>query len=342
MALTAGEVFQLRAAAERYGLPAEFVLGVIDKESAGNALWTVGKKKLPAIRIEGHYFYRLLGSVDTKKRDEAVKLGLAAKKAGAVKNPTNYEARYALLERMKDVHLEMAYRSISMGIGQIMGEHYKRLGYPSAFDMFAEATKGLMAQAEQMLKFINTDAGLLAAARAKNYAKFARIYNGPAYGDYDKSLKKFVEKWAGNTVTPLFDAGLADPATEDEQRILLLGYSNVKEFQKIAGLKADGIVGPLTRNAITAAENRIRAEKTGLRDSATKVAVTAATSGGAVAIPVLSGLDFDTISKYTDYAKGLVDVPGQFLLYGIGGVALIAGGVAIYEWIKNRKPADVV
>src|SRR5690606_35880323 len=118
MALKTEEVRVIRALADKYKIPQDFALGITDMESAGRALWRVGNEYLPAIRIEGHYFWKRLHG---KQREAAVKLGLASPKAGAVKNPVDMQGRYNKLKLMADINTEAAYQSISIGIGQIMG-----------------------------------------------------------------------------------------------------------------------------------------------------------------------------------------------------------------------------
>src|SRR5690606_14686163 len=105
--------------------------------------------------------------------------------------------RYNKLKLMADINTEAAYQSISIGIGQIMGSHYKMFGYKSAVQMHQIACKGLAAQAEQMLFFISRQVGMYKAACSYNYAEFARLYNGPNYkkNRYDTELKKFVQRW---------------------------------------------------------------------------------------------------------------------------------------------------
>lgn len=99
---------------------------------------------------------------------------------------------------------EAAMKSTSIGLGQIMGFHYKRLGFNSVGEMWDDAKKGLKNQVNQLVKFIKTDSRLLQALNQKDWHKLACGYNGSGYRalaaklgrePYDISLKKAYDKW---------------------------------------------------------------------------------------------------------------------------------------------------
>ena len=83
---------------------------------------------------------------------------------------------------------DAAMQSTSIGIGQIMGFQYKRLGYKSVDDMWNDAKKGLSEQVNQIVKFIKSDRNLELALRNKNWSQVAKLYNG---SDYKKLAKKY-------------------------------------------------------------------------------------------------------------------------------------------------------
>jgi len=83
-----------------------------------------------------------------------------------------------------------ALKSASWGAFQILGENFKAAGF-SSVEAFVDA----MLDSEQkhlkaFVSFIKANAILLKAIQAKDWAKFARYYNGPRYADnnYDKKL----------------------------------------------------------------------------------------------------------------------------------------------------------
>lgn len=98
-----------------------------------------------------------------------------------------------------------AMESTSIGLGQIMGFHWKRLGYKSVGEMWEEAKSGIDQQFHQLLQFISTDKKLQSAILLKDWAKVASIYNGAGYKElaarlqrepYDISMRKAYDKYS--------------------------------------------------------------------------------------------------------------------------------------------------
>ena len=74
-----------------------------------------------------------------------------------------------------------AMEATSIGLGQIMGFHYKRLGIATVGAMCDDAKKGLERQVWQIAKFIETDKNLQTALKIGDWHKVATIYNGSGY-----------------------------------------------------------------------------------------------------------------------------------------------------------------
>lgn len=99
---------------------------------------------------------------------------------------------------------DAAMKSTSIGLAQIMGFHYQRLGYKTVGDMWDDAKKGLDRQIWQLVKFINTDSKLKVALMNADWSTVASIYNGKGYEQlarmygrtpYDESMKDAYEKF---------------------------------------------------------------------------------------------------------------------------------------------------
>lgn len=99
---------------------------------------------------------------------------------------------------------ESAMESTSIGLGQIMGFHWSRLGYKSVGDMWDDAKKGIDRQIWQICKFISTDLKLKYALKAKAWGTVADIYNGRGYKQlaykigrepYDISMAKAYQQY---------------------------------------------------------------------------------------------------------------------------------------------------
>ena len=99
---------------------------------------------------------------------------------------------------------QSAMMATSIGIGQVMGLHWKRLGYYSVNEMWDDAKKGEDRQIFQMAEYIRTDPVLIDALRRKDWHTVATRYNGARYKEmakkwgrepYDISMKKAYEKY---------------------------------------------------------------------------------------------------------------------------------------------------
>jgi hypothetical protein len=202
---------------------------------------------MPTIRFEGHYFYRLLKG-DEQKR--AVKLGLANLKVGGVKNPKTQEARYLLLDKAKAINLEAAIMSTSYGVGQVMGSHWKSLGFLSAADFEKSMTGSFESQVVIMAKFIIKN-GLRDEANDKDWAGYARGYNGPLYrkNNYDQKIAALYLKAKNGQV------GRNEVHKPDGMLRMGSSGARVRELQTLlirAGyaVNADGDFGPATKRAV--------------------------------------------------------------------------------------------
>lgn len=83
-----------------------------------------------------------------------------------------------------------AMESTSIGLGQVMGFHWKRLGYASVGAMWDDAKTGLHAQMDQIIRFIKTDPRLMAAIENMDWHQIATIYNGARYRELAKKLNR--------------------------------------------------------------------------------------------------------------------------------------------------------
>ncbi|WP_348649047.1 N-acetylmuramidase domain-containing protein [Rhizobium leguminosarum] len=252
------------------GVDAATLLAVAEVESAGRAFDTVDGKEMPLIRWEGHYFYRLL-PLSLKKT--ALTKGLAHPNPGGVPNPKSQQARYNLLERAKQVNEVAALSSCSWGLGQVMGAHWSWLGYATVQELVSEACSGIVGQVQLMSRFI-ARSKLTDELRNRDWAGFARQYNGPSYKKMNYDTKMAVAYGRYRTSSSNANVGLV--TDEDSPTVLRVGTSGadvsqlqeklrklgytvnvdgdfgpatkqaVVEFQMDHDLEADGIAGPLT------------------------------------------------------------------------------------------------
>ena len=178
--------------AARFDIEPEALQAIAQIESGGRVFATINGKQEPLIRFEGHYFDRLLTG---KQRPAARRLKLARPKAGNIRNPQSQKDRWKLLHRAMAVNRTAALCSTSWGLGQVMGAHWKWLGFASVDALVAEARSGAKGQISLMTRYIDK-AGLVPAIRAGDWKTFAGGYNGPAYARhrYDVKIKQAYEK----------------------------------------------------------------------------------------------------------------------------------------------------
>ncbi|HBP6410081.1 peptidoglycan-binding protein [Pseudomonas aeruginosa] len=184
----------LVAAGARLGLPLATIYAVNQVESNGQGFLVNGK---PAILFERHIMYRRLAAHDqvTADRLAAQFPALVNPRPGGYAGGTAEHQRLANARQIDDT---AALESASWGAFQIMGFHWQRLGYISV-QAFAEAMgRSESAQFEAFVRFIDTDPALHKALKARKWADFARLYNGPDYKRnlYDTKLARAYEQHA--------------------------------------------------------------------------------------------------------------------------------------------------
>lgn len=103
------------------------------------------------------------------------------------------------LAQAKTIHLKSALESASWGAYQIMGFHWKSLGFSSVEEFVAAMSQSERKQLEVFVKFISNDPVLLKAIRNDDWPAFAKRYNGSNYAKnkYDVKLEAAFRKYGG-------------------------------------------------------------------------------------------------------------------------------------------------
>lgn len=190
-------------AADRLDVPLASIYAVNEVESKGKGFLDNGK---PVILFERHIMYRQLATPRNAGDDTAELKRHADQLAAAnpaLVNPTagGYIGGTAEHQRLAMARLiddTAALESASWGAFQIMGFHWKRLGYASVQDFVAAMSTGESQQFDAFTRFIETDPALDKALKARKWADFARLYNGPDYQRnlYDVKLQRAYERHA--------------------------------------------------------------------------------------------------------------------------------------------------
>ncbi|ERI52118.1 hypothetical protein N878_01190 [Pseudomonas sp. EGD-AK9] len=193
----------LVAAAKRLGVELAVVYAVNEVESEGAGFLANGK---PKILFERHVMHARLSLVRNPGDDSAELIAHADQLATAYPNlvnraPGGYAGGTAEHQRLAQARMIddlAACESASWGAFQIMGYHAERLGYASVGEFVALMHRSEADQFEAFVRFIEADAALLKAIKAKKWAAFAEGYNGPAYARklYDVKLERAYQRHA--------------------------------------------------------------------------------------------------------------------------------------------------
>ena len=161
------------------GVPVAAIKAVTEVESAGSGFLADGRIK---VQYEPHIMYRQLRDKFGQARADAELAKhpqLVAKAAGSYK-PLNQEDQ-DMDQAARLIDRECALNSASWGMFQIMGYHWKTMGYPSQQAFINAMYSGAAGHLDSFVRFVKADGRLVKALRALDWAGFARVYNGPAY-----------------------------------------------------------------------------------------------------------------------------------------------------------------
>ena len=150
----------------------------------------------PVILFEGHIFWREL-----KKRGLNPERHVAGNEN--ILYPKWEKGHYyggirehERLGKAREIHKEAADASTSWGMFQVMGFNYAMCGYGSVEEMVKDMCAGEDKQLEAFARFVKF-AKLQSCLEQKDWAGFARRYNGPRYAQnqYDKKLEEVYRKF---------------------------------------------------------------------------------------------------------------------------------------------------
>lgn len=178
----------------RIGVGEDELHAFMDVEAAGSGFDSQGR---PKMLFEPHVFYRNLSGA---KRDRAVSEGLAYPRW----KPGNYPLdSYPRLLKAIAIDETAALKSASWGLGQILGENHRAVGFitPQAMvEAFMKDEENHLSAMVQFLIANEIDDDL----REHDWSAVARVYNGPRYreNDYDGRMAEAYVKWRRIKDTP--------------------------------------------------------------------------------------------------------------------------------------------
>jgi len=184
--------------AHQLNIEVAVVKAVNEVESSGRGYLIDGRVK---ILFEGHVFWQQLMARDINPVPLAKGNENVLYKAWTKKFYVGGKGEYARLDQAigilnNDKVTEAAYASASWGLYQVMGFHYKSLGYDEIIQFVGEMKESEGHQLKIFSKFIQVNK-LTSFLQKKQWAEFAMRYNGAGYKEnkYDEKLEKAYKKY---------------------------------------------------------------------------------------------------------------------------------------------------
>jgi hypothetical protein len=165
-------------AANILGVSVAAIKTVTRVESSGSGFLPSGR---PTILFERHLFYDFTNGKHASNCPDICAYDPGGYSGG--------EAEWNRLEKAAKLDRAAAYRSASWGLFQILGDNFKACGFNTVDDYVAAMKRS---EGEQLNAFVNfvISNNLVQYIAKRDWANFARCYNGPNYqiNQYDVKL----------------------------------------------------------------------------------------------------------------------------------------------------------
>jgi len=214
----------IKQIAQEEDLESAAIKAVIKVESRGSGFY---EDKRPVILFEGHIFWKELKKVgidpnSVRKGNEDIIYPRWVR--DHYKGTANGE--YDRLQRAQAIHSEAALRSASWGMFQIMGFNHKASGYDTVTNYVDQMYANEYEQIKAFIRFLHSE-NIYRHLKSKDWASFARRYNGPAYkkNGYDWKLQV------------AFDANATGARGDEQVDVIINEYANqlTQAFAEITG-----------------------------------------------------------------------------------------------------------
>jgi hypothetical protein len=182
-----------KRAAKTLNVEEAAIRAVAEIESAGGGFLPDGR---PKVLYEAHIFHRHTDGKFSHAKDKNGKALSSDKWNSSLYGRTGTWQHDRLAEAAK-LDWDAAHKAASWGTFQILGENHAVVGY-STIKGFVEAIcSGAAAHMDMFVNFIKNNK-LDDALRRKDWATFARGYNGPAYSKnkYDQKMAEAYRRFS--------------------------------------------------------------------------------------------------------------------------------------------------
>lgn len=191
------------------------IKAVIKVESRGTGFY---EDKRPLILFEGHIFWRELDKVgiDPAKHRQGND-DILYPSWTKVHYTGRANGEYKRLEKAMKIHEDAALRSASWGMFQIMGFNHTPSGFPDVKSFVEHMSATEYEQIKAFIKFLHSE-NIYPYLKKKDWANFARRYNGAAYkkNGYDDKLQVAYDK----------NVGMNARGGDDQVDVLVQEYTN--------------------------------------------------------------------------------------------------------------------
>ncbi|WP_202753837.1 N-acetylmuramidase domain-containing protein [Burkholderia cenocepacia] len=183
----------LERAARTLDVPLACIRAINEVESRGAGFLPDGR---PVILFERHVFWRRLQARGIDPAPFAARQpDIVSRTRGGYRGGG---AEYLRLAMAESIDADAAWESASWGAFQVMGYHWERLGYAGIDAFVACMEDGEAQHLDAFVRYIAADDALRRALGARQWAAFARAYNGPDYAAnlYDVKLARAFDRYA--------------------------------------------------------------------------------------------------------------------------------------------------
>lgn len=170
-------------AAQALGCELAAVRAVAEVESRGAGF---DAARRPTLLYERHVFSR---NTAPRGKHDASHPDVSFSKPYAPGTFGNSEQQWVRLGKAYGLDPVAALKAPSWGLFQILGENHKACGYAAVVDYARAMTTSPVTQLRAFVAFVRSSPTLLKAIRERNWAAFARAYNGPHYARYQYDQK---------------------------------------------------------------------------------------------------------------------------------------------------------
>ncbi|WP_254592822.1 N-acetylmuramidase family protein [Bacteroides sp. Marseille-P8574] len=152
----------------------------------------------PAILFEGHIFWTQLKKRGRNPEDYVKGNGNILYPKWEKGHYKGGIGEYDRLEQARKINREAADASASWGMFQIMGFNYAACGEESIESFVRSMCESEFKQLLLTANFLKKNSQMLQALQARDWAVFAKCYNGPAYAQnrYDVKLEAAYQKYS--------------------------------------------------------------------------------------------------------------------------------------------------